>query len=238
MTDKDGNLLWFGDYYGWGKLKSETNVTGTAHQPFRLQNQYADRETGLHYNFFRYYEPNVGRFINQDPIKLQGGTNLYNYGSSSTRWIDSLGLLTQAEQIDIGKKAIENLLQQERAKPNSQRANTVQVIVTSDGKVFEGCSSKSNKGKNPRPLDSAHVDVQQAYGNAIPPLGMGHGYCGEVTSLSKALDAVGKEGLKGAISMAHTTNKNSEKYISGCKSCEQVLPEMGIEDVVASGKVK
>ena len=56
--------------------------------------------------------------------------------------------------------------------------------------------------------------------------------------MSKALDAVGKEGLKGAISMAHTTNKNSGKYISGCKSCEQVLSEMGIEDVVASGKVK
>ena len=238
MTDKDGNLLWFGNYTGWGRLKEETRVTDSAYQPFRLQNQYADRETGLHYNFFRYYEPNVGRFINQDPIKLQGGTNLYNYGSSSTRWIDSLGLLTQAEQIDIGKKAIENLLQQERAKSNSQRASTVQVIVTSDGKVFEGCSSKSNKGKNPRPLDSAHAGVQQAYGNAIPPLGKGHGYCGEVTSLSKALDAVGKEGLKGAISMAHTTNKNSGKYISGCESCEQVLSEMGIEDVVASGKVK
>ena len=27
MTDKDGNLVWFGDYYGWGKLKSETNIT-------------------------------------------------------------------------------------------------------------------------------------------------------------------------------------------------------------------
>ena len=56
MTDKDGNLLWFGDYYGWGKLKSKTNISGTAHQPFRLQNQYADREMGLHYNFFWYYE--------------------------------------------------------------------------------------------------------------------------------------------------------------------------------------
>ena len=38
MTDKDGKLVWFGDYYGWGKLKSETNVTGTANQPFQLQN--------------------------------------------------------------------------------------------------------------------------------------------------------------------------------------------------------
>ena len=77
MTDKDGKLVWFRDYYGWGKLKSEINVTGTEHQPFRLQNQFADRETRLHYNFFRYYEPDAGRFVNQDPIGLSGGDNLY-----------------------------------------------------------------------------------------------------------------------------------------------------------------
>ena len=73
MTDKDGNLLWFGNYTGWGRLKEETRVTDSAYQPFRLQNQYCDRETGLHYNFFRYYEPDAGRFVNQDPIRLLGG---------------------------------------------------------------------------------------------------------------------------------------------------------------------
>ncbi len=77
MTDKDGNLLWFGNYTGWGRLKEETTVTDSAYQPFRLQNQYADRETGLHHNFFRYYEPNVGRFMSQDLIGLWGGDNLY-----------------------------------------------------------------------------------------------------------------------------------------------------------------
>ena len=35
--------------------------------------QYADRETGLHYNFFRYYEPDAGRFVNQNLIGLAGG---------------------------------------------------------------------------------------------------------------------------------------------------------------------
>ena len=92
MTDKDGNLVWFGDYYGWGKLKSETNTSGTAHQPFRLQNQYADRETGLHYNFFRYYEPDAGRFVNQDPIGLWGGKNLYAFAPNTSKWLDVLGL--------------------------------------------------------------------------------------------------------------------------------------------------
>ena len=72
MTDKDGNLLWFGEYTTWGRLKEETRVTDSAYQPFRLQNQYANRETGLHYNFFRYYEPEAGRFVNQDPIGLLG----------------------------------------------------------------------------------------------------------------------------------------------------------------------
>ena len=77
MTDKDGNLLWFGNYTGWGRLKDETKVMDSAYQHFRLQNQYADRETGLHYNFFRYYKPDAGRFVNQDPIGISGGDNLY-----------------------------------------------------------------------------------------------------------------------------------------------------------------
>nr|WP_283120765.1 RHS repeat-associated core domain-containing protein [Neisseria sp. HMSC067G11] len=92
MTDKDGNLLWFGNYTGWGRLKEETKVTYNAYQPFRLQNQYADRETGLHYNFFRYYEPDAGRFVNQDPIGLAGGSNLYWALQNSQMWADPLGL--------------------------------------------------------------------------------------------------------------------------------------------------
>ena len=91
MTDKDGNLLWFGNYTGWGRLKEETQVTDSAYQPFRLQNQYADRETGLHYNFFRYYEPDAGRFVNQDPIGLMGGVNFYQFAPNTQSWIDPSG---------------------------------------------------------------------------------------------------------------------------------------------------
>jgi len=96
MTDKDGNLLWFGNYTGWGRLKEETKVTDTAYQPFRLQNQYYDTETGLHYNFFRYYEPDAGRFVNQDPIKLKGGNNLYQFAFNTQIWIDPKGLVAFA----------------------------------------------------------------------------------------------------------------------------------------------
>ena len=65
MTDIHGNLLWYGEYTAWGRLKKDERVYRNAHQPFRLQNQYYDRETGLHYNLMRYYG-----FVNQDPIKL------------------------------------------------------------------------------------------------------------------------------------------------------------------------
>nr|WP_254321972.1 RHS repeat-associated core domain-containing protein [Neisseria subflava] len=92
MIDKDGNLLWLGNYTGWGRLKEETKVTDSAYQHFRLQNQYADRETGLHYNFFRYYEPDAGRFVNQDPIRLEGGENLYAFAPNAQEWVDPLGL--------------------------------------------------------------------------------------------------------------------------------------------------
>ena len=92
MTDKDGNFSWFGNYTGWGPLKEETKVTDSAYQPFRLQNQYVDRETGLHDNFFRYYEPDAGRFVNQDPIGVWGGDNLYRFSSNIQIWIDPLGL--------------------------------------------------------------------------------------------------------------------------------------------------
>ena len=42
MTDSEGNLVWFDDYYGWDRLKDETKVTDSAYQPFCLKNQYAD----------------------------------------------------------------------------------------------------------------------------------------------------------------------------------------------------
>ena len=91
MTDETGELIWIGEYQAWGKLDKENNIH-QAHQPFRLQNQYFDIETGLHYNLFRYYEPENGKFINQDPIGLMGGINFYQYGFNLTGWIDPLGL--------------------------------------------------------------------------------------------------------------------------------------------------
>ena len=57
-----------------------------------MQKQNADRKSGLHYNFFRYYESDVGQLVNQDPIGLKSGENLYWFAPNVQKWIDPLGL--------------------------------------------------------------------------------------------------------------------------------------------------
>ncbi|WP_240042383.1 RHS repeat-associated core domain-containing protein, partial [Photorhabdus khanii] len=61
-------------------------------QNLRYAGQYFDNETGLHFNTYRYYAPEIGRFITPDPIGLAGGLNLYQYAPNPMSWIDPWGL--------------------------------------------------------------------------------------------------------------------------------------------------
>ena len=63
----------------------------------RFQGQYYDEDSGLHYNRHRYYDPECGRFINQDPIGLLGGDNNYLYVPNPVTWVDPLGLSCKEE---------------------------------------------------------------------------------------------------------------------------------------------
>jgi RHS repeat-associated protein len=91
VTGKDGELLWSGQYDAWGKVRRD-GATPRIEQPLRLAGQYADAGTGLHYNTYRYYDPDVGRFITQDPIGALGGENLYAFAPNTSRWADPRGL--------------------------------------------------------------------------------------------------------------------------------------------------
>ena len=89
MTDAHGSIVWQATYKAWGSV--ERLAVNDVEQNLRFQGQYFDDETGLHYNTFRYYDPEVGRFVTQDPIGLDGGNNLYRYVPSPTGWIDPWG---------------------------------------------------------------------------------------------------------------------------------------------------
>jgi len=99
VSNDQGKLVWSGHYQLFGEVKRQTTEsflrdlrTETIDQPLRYAGQFADNETGLHYNLFRYYDPQVGRFTTQDPIGLRGGLNLYSYAPNPLSWIDPLGL--------------------------------------------------------------------------------------------------------------------------------------------------
>ena len=60
--------------------------------PIRLQGQYWDVETALHYNRFRYFCPIVGCFVSKDPIGIGASPNPYFYGWNTFSWLDPYGL--------------------------------------------------------------------------------------------------------------------------------------------------
>ncbi len=95
LTDHNGEVAWAGQYKAWGEVRevrSEWAKQVGMTNPIRFQGQYHDHETGLHYNRYRYYDPMVGRFVNQDPISYGGGFNLFEYAGNPIAWTDPLGL--------------------------------------------------------------------------------------------------------------------------------------------------
>ncbi len=68
----------------------------------RFPGQYFDKETNLHYNYFRYYEPETGRYISPDPIGLAGGLNVYGYVlQNPLSYTDPDGLVAPDALIDL-----------------------------------------------------------------------------------------------------------------------------------------
>ncbi|EOC5688951.1 RHS repeat-associated core domain-containing protein, partial [Cronobacter sakazakii] len=93
VTDADGQTVWRGQFSTWGETERELSVPQwQVPQNLRFQGQYLDRESGLHYNLFRYYDPVAGRYTQMDPIGLAGGLNTYSYVGDPLTWVDPWGL--------------------------------------------------------------------------------------------------------------------------------------------------
>ena len=91
MTNAQGNLVWKAAYDPFGK--AQIDQSSTIINNFRFPGQYYDAESGLHYNWHRYYDPRTGRYMTADPIGLRGGLNRYVYvNANPIRFGDSRGL--------------------------------------------------------------------------------------------------------------------------------------------------
>ena len=104
--DKQGNKVWEQELDIYGRQRKRPS----AFIPFKYQGQYDDAETGLYYNRFRYYDPNAGSYISQDPIGLKGGNpTLYGYVGNTNNWYDIWGLRPFGHAVgDIGENAVIN----------------------------------------------------------------------------------------------------------------------------------
>ena len=84
-------VVWQASYdpFGQADITTETITSN-----LRFPGQYFDAETGLHYNYYRDYDPGTGRYIESDPIGLVGGQDTYGYVNQNPgRYTDQLGLL-------------------------------------------------------------------------------------------------------------------------------------------------
>jgi RHS repeat-associated protein len=90
LTDASGTVAWEAWYEPFGE--AHIHPSSSVVNNIRLPGQYYDSETGFHYNYHRYYDPTMGRYLSADPIGLAGGMNLYPYvQGNAVNGIDPLG---------------------------------------------------------------------------------------------------------------------------------------------------
>ena len=157
-----GEAVWTAEYEAWGRIRNETVSDGLkVNIPFRFQGQYYDEESGLHYNRFRYYDPEIGRFVSQDPIGFAGSDNFYEYAPNPIGWVDPLGLkkycglvyraLTQPQALEAAQQ--KDLSPKSRNNPHTVQEhvenwrNRTQFISTSRSLARAQFYAKSQNAK-------------------------------------------------------------------------------------------
>ena len=97
VVDRSDNLRWRWMAEPFGTTAPENNPSGRGAFTFNLRfpGQFADAESGLNYNYFRDYDSSIGRYVQSDPIGLDGGINTFLYvGGNPVSAADPLGLLS------------------------------------------------------------------------------------------------------------------------------------------------
>ncbi|MFK4222818.1 DUF6531 domain-containing protein [Streptomyces sp. NPDC019890] len=92
LVTADGGLTWQRRTTLWGTSFPAPTDTTSVDCPLRFSGQYHDSETGLNYNYFRYYDPGTARYVSPDPLGLEPADNHHAYVVNALGWTDPLGL--------------------------------------------------------------------------------------------------------------------------------------------------
>ncbi|WP_369611764.1 RHS repeat-associated core domain-containing protein [Snodgrassella alvi] len=133
-------------------------------QNLRYQGQYLDRETGSHYNTFRYYDPDIGRFTQPDPIGLLGGYNLYQYAPNGLTWIDPWGWKAEDGYYHGPKPKYENPGHHDPSSGNFRGGGTKTSVLPSDAEKLYEHAIPDKEGKHWYAIDKD--EVIHRYGNS------------------------------------------------------------------------
>lgn len=89
LFDSAGAVAGSYSYDPWGRIESAVD---TVPNPFRYTGREYDPGTGLYYYRARWYDPDLRRFVSEDPVGVRGGLNLYGYGANDpVNNVDPLG---------------------------------------------------------------------------------------------------------------------------------------------------
>lgn len=189
--DEEGRRVWARELDIYGRVRIEQGEVGLV--SFLYQGQYLDGETELAYNRFRYYAPELGRYISEDPIRFDSGTTaLHSYVEDTTGWIDIFGLAKShyngkrgeaRAKHDLERSGFKNIRKQVEMMVNGKR--TIADFVAEDGHskvhVFEVTFGSGRLTENQKSTQAyrrgrnAHANTSKSGGGAIKTSVRGQG---------------------------------------------------------------
>ncbi|PLX40040.1 MAG: hypothetical protein C0608_10075 [Deltaproteobacteria bacterium] len=112
ISDGLGDVVAYYEYDPFGNTAYAAGPSA-ATNPYRFSTKYLDTETNLYYYGYRYYSPELGRWINRDPIEEEGGLNLYGFvGNDPINAYDLLGQMIIWDQYVLSNPHVKNNLRQ------------------------------------------------------------------------------------------------------------------------------
>jgi len=202
LSDQAGTAVWRWDSDGFGYAAANEQASGQApvRMNLRFPGQYFDSESNLHYNYYRDYDPQTGRYIQSDPIGLDGGINTYAYvGNNPVRFIDPLGLQFRLPRFLVPGAPMQS----------GQNGGVNDFSIPSLGKGDSGDGCCENYTDVYEPNDGKHGSVPRGDISAEPQ----NPHLALLASAGVGKSRLGYDGLGGQIVVFRLTRIHEQKCI-------------------------